>query len=295
LYKLAEQLTSLGYSVIVCNNAEPLHSLKPLVNNPIKSLAMFKAFARPYNCISILVDSYIVLDVDSKEQIAELKRLSNKYNVKSNLVVKTKRGYHVYYAINYDVFAQNGSNDKIAIKCKCMPITAPGAYRADKQFAYKVVNNSLPRKEDLVLLPQSMYKEIQMFNKAKEEAKEEMPSLRSDKPFISASPTAAQGFRDKNNLQCSGLRTYSDKPISFYLEKLDTSRYLFGDMGSWLYILACCKQADPASELDVFNWTRQGKYSDMGEKEFKNFWTFADAQKVGIMKPFAVLESLIKK
>jgi hypothetical protein len=293
---LAIELTNLGYSVIACNNAQPLYAITPLVNNPIKSLETFKALSKSYNSLSILVDNYIALDVDSPEQLAELKSLSSRYNAKSNLVVKTKNGYHVYYAINYAVNAQNGSNNQIAIKCKCMPITAPKAYRADKQFTYKVVNNSLPSKQDLVLMPPDMYTEIRAFNRLEQDQEQRNNALASsEKLFVSPTATLAGGFRDKNNPPPRGASSCSDKPIGYYLSRLDVSRYLFGDLGSWLYILACCKLADPSSYMDALEWTRQGKYSNIEDAEFRMFWDYADAQKVGIMKPYAFLESRAKR
>jgi hypothetical protein len=47
--------------------------------------------------------------------------------------------------------------------------------------------------------------------------------------------------------------------------------------------------------MDALEWTRQGKYSNIEDAEFRMFWDYADAQKVGIMKPYAFLESRAKR
>jgi hypothetical protein len=280
LIKLAEDLTNSGYTAIACNDNKPIYRFKHFASNPMQALHILKHVTQCYNCISIIVNDFIVLDVDTTEQVAELKRLSDKYSIKSNLTVKTKNGYHVYYAVDYPVNAQNDANNSIAIKCNDMPITAPGAFRFDKKHTYTIMNsNPLPSRSNLKHLPAEMYQEIKKFNRPE--------------PIKTASPAMASPSRGKNKIP-SG-KSFKNKPVRDYLYKLDVAKYLFGDMGSWLYVLACAKAAEPTSASDVLNWTRQGKYSDLKEKEFDSFWRYADARKLNINNPFAFFESRTKQ
>jgi hypothetical protein len=264
--KLAKYLFKYGYKPIPADNSIPYYSYKNSHYSLEKCISYLEQSNNINTNVCVIVDDFLVLDVDTLAEIQKLKFLSAKYNCTSNLVVRTKHGYHVYYSVNYPVKSQNNSNCQIAIKCNSMPITAPFSYRNSKQHLYKSVYK-LINSTEIKNMPYEMYCEL-------------VPAKPETKP---PSKPASQ----------KPLTNYSkyDLPVAEYLSKLDTSVYLFGDRIAWLRILSACKNTNDCGAFDsCFNWSKQGKYGNMTMQEFKRQWQSAN----GVSNGYGFLNKVTK-
>ncbi|CAB4036222.1 Hypothetical predicted protein [Paramuricea clavata] len=262
---LASMLYGIGYKPIASYDAKPHYKYKNIDYDYNKCIDYLNQSNSLNTTVSIIVDDGLfVLDVDTYDDIAKLTLISAKHECKSNLVVKTRNGYHVYYNVDYDVKSQNtnNSNNSIATKCNGMPIIAPYAFRYCRGWCYKPTKTIVNRNR-LNYLPYDMYLEIS---------------------------------RQKNTCKsCSSIVTnnanFNNKPIKYYLSKLDSSVFLFGDRIVWLRLLSACKATgDDRAYRECLDWSRQGKYIAMTDREFKAQWNSAN----GISNGYAYLTKIAR-
>jgi hypothetical protein len=261
--KLAKYLFSLNYKPIPCDDSIPYYSYKNISYSIDKCLSYLAQSNNINTNVCLIVDNFIVLDVDTDAEFLMLKQLSSKLNIKSNLVVKTLNGYHIYYSVDYDVKSQNNSNNRIAIKCNSMPITAPHSYRATKNHIYKP-KYQLVDSSNLVHLPLEMYKE-----------------LKGNDEINKPTTVIEKVVRKETQNNTANYNRYN-LPVTTYLNKLDVNHYLLGDRIVWLNVLSACKSTNDTDAFSAcYEWSKQGKYSNMPIQEFKCQWRSAEGVRNG--------------
>ena len=251
---LAEKLHKLGYQVIAAYDSKPRYKYKENYSY-IQQIDYLQQSHASNTNVCIVVNNFIVLDVDKEAEFIQLKKLSKKYNVKSNLVVRTRNGFHVYYAVNYAVKSQNDNENKISIKCNGMSNTAPEAYRESKQFIYKPLHPVIKTTE-LNIMPEPMFRELR-------------PTPKIPKP---SEPKTNPNFNySKFNL-----------PVIEYVSKLKVDHYLNGNRNVWLRVLAACKQTgDPTAYQVCLNWSKQFTGVKMTDHKFASDWKSATGVRNG--------------
>ena len=264
---LAKKLYRLGYKPLASVDSIPCYKYKNTDYDFNLCINYLEQSRSKDANLCIIADNFIVLDIDNPAEFMQLKKLAKKYNCTASQVVKTKNGYHVYYAVDYAVKAQSSINNRIAIKCNGMPITAPESYRHSKRHLYTSIYELVNTTEKkMQLLPSAMYNELRPAPKCTE-----APIYTSSNPALNY---------NKYNL-----------PIAEYLDRLDKNTYLFGDKIAWLRILAACKATDdPSTYSACFNWSRQGKYNKMTAGEFEAQWKSA----TGITNGYGYLYKLTR-
>ena len=265
---LAKKLYRLGYKPLASVDSIPCYKYKNTDYDFNLCINYLEQSNNINTNLCIITDTFIVLDIDNPAEFIQLKKLAKKYNCTSNQVVKTKNGYHVYYAVDYPVKAQSSINGRIAIKCNSMPITAPESYRNSKRHLYTSIYELVNTTEKkMQLLPSAMYNELR-------------PA-----PKLMENPT--MNIKQNSNFSYNRYNL----PIAEYLDQLDKTTYLFGDKIAWLRILAACKATnDPSSYQACFNWSRQGKYNKMTAGEFEAQWKSA----TGITNGYGYLYKLTR-
>ena len=254
---LAEKLHKLGYQVIAAYDSKPRYKYKENYSY-IQQIDYLQQSHASNTNVCIVVNNFIVLDVDKEAEVIQLKKLSKKYNVTSNQVIRTRNGFHVYYAVNYAVKSQNDNENKISIKCNGMSNTAPEAYRESKQFIYKPLHPVIKTTE-LNIMPEPMFRELR-------------PA-----PKINPAPEAKP--RTNTNFNYSKFNL----TVAEYLAKLNINDHLNGDrLKVWLQILGACKATgEPRAFEDCWEWSTQGEHKNMTRAYFIGQWNSAEEKRNG--------------
>ena len=252
---LAKKLYRLGYKPLASVDSIPCYKYKNTDYDFNLCINYLEQSNNINTNLCIITDTFIVLDIDNPAEFMQLKKLAKKYNCTSNQVVKTKNGYHVYYAVDYAVKAQNNSNNKIAIKCNSMPNTAPNSYRASRQFIYQSLY-SVIKTTELNIMPEPMFREL--------------------RPTPKIPPAPEPKTNPNFNYSKYNL------PVIEYLSRLNTAHYLNGDRFVWLRVLAACKETgDPTAYQVCLNWSKQFTGVKMTDHKFASDWKSATGVRNG--------------